>query len=68
MSLLEGNTSTRAGTIGGTLLSICPALTAGEIVQAAILAAVGAAVSFLVSLALKTLVQRIKKRYFDSFF
>lgn len=55
-------TGTRAGTVGGTLLSILPAIGSGEIIRTAVLAAVGAMVSFMVSVLLKIVVQHIKKK------
>jgi mannitol-specific phosphotransferase system IIBC component len=58
---LMSDTGTRAGTIGGTLLSMVPVITSGEIIRTIILATVGALVSYLVSVLLKMLVQRIKK-------
>lgn len=51
----------RAGTVGGTLVIILANIPAGDLLKTAILAAVGAAVSFSVSLLLKVLVRRWRK-------
>lgn len=60
MSHPQNNNGTVAGTVGGTLLTIFANVDAGDIVKTAILAAVGAVVSFGVSLLLKKIVQLIK--------
>jgi mannitol-specific phosphotransferase system IIBC component len=52
----------KSGTIGGTLLVLLMQLTSGEVVKTALLAAVGAAVSFAVSVLLKWLVRKVNKR------
>jgi len=62
MANLLNETGTRAGTVGGTILSILPTISSGDIFRTAILAAVGAMVSFMVSILLKVLVQSIKKK------
>lgn len=49
-----------AGTCGGLLLGIYPTLMIGDIVRTAVLAIVGAIVSFFVSLLLARLVKRKK--------
>lgn len=54
-------TATRAGTAGGTLLVVVLGISGGELVKTACLAAVGAVVSFAVSLGLKLLVRWWKK-------
>jgi len=53
--------STKAGTAGGTLLTIIVNINSADILKTGILAAVGAAVSFGVTLLLKFLIKRIKK-------
>jgi hypothetical protein len=53
--------TTKAGTAGGTLLSIFANINSGDVLKTAILAAIGAVVSFGVTLLLKVLVKRIKK-------
>jgi len=55
------HSDTRAGTLGGTALVILAQLNLSQILETAVLAAVGAVVSFLVSLALKRLLRRRKK-------
>lgn len=52
---------TSIGTMGGTLLTIFYNLPKEELVQTAVLACVGAVVSFLVSLGLKWLVKIWKR-------
>jgi len=56
------NSGMKTGTVGGTLLSIAANISSGDLLRTAILAAVGAAVSFTVSVLLKLLLQRIKKK------
>ncbi len=51
----------KAGTIGGTLLNIFYTIDVEDLSRTIILAAVGAAVSFVVSYLLKALVHTIKK-------
>jgi len=53
--------TTKAGTAGGTLLSIFANINSEDLIKTAVLAAVGAVVSFAVTLLLKLLVKRIKK-------
>ena len=48
----------RAGTFGGTLLSVLLQVSTGELLKTVVLAAAGAAVSFLVSHGLQRLLQR----------
>ena len=48
----------RAGTVGGTLVVVLVQITGGELVKTAVMAAVGAVVSFGVS----WLLQRVVKR------
>jgi hypothetical protein len=52
----------KSGTIGGTMLVLLMQLTSAEVVKTALLAAVGAAVSFIVSMVMKWLLRRLKKR------
>ncbi len=58
---MQGAASTWTGTIGGTLLCMAYGLHTGDIGQTAVLAAIGALVSFTVSLALGWLRQRWKR-------
>jgi mannitol-specific phosphotransferase system IIBC component len=53
--------TTKAGTAGGTLLSIFANINSGDVLKTAILAAIGAVVSFSVTLLLRLLVKRLKK-------
>lgn len=47
------HSGTKAGTVGGTLLSVLSQINSGDVFQTCVLAAVGATVSFVVSLLLK---------------
>ncbi len=51
---------TRTGTLGGTVLVILSSITFTDIVQTSILAAIGAAVSFVVTVLLKRVFRRRK--------
>lgn len=53
--------TTKRGTVGGTLLTILGNINCEDIVKTAILAAVGAVVSFGVTLLCKFLIKRMKK-------
>lgn len=53
--------TTKRGTAGGTLLTILGNISSDDLIKTAILAGVGAVVSFGVTLALKLLVKRYKK-------
>lgn len=55
------DSTVRRGTAGGTLLTILGNITSDDIAKTVILAAVGAVVSFVVTLMLKLLTKRIKK-------
>ena len=50
--------STRAGTAGGTLLVVLLQVSSGEVFKTALLAAVGAVVSFAVSYTLQRLIKK----------
>jgi hypothetical protein len=52
----------KAGIAGGTLLTVLVNLQSSDIVKTCILAAVGALVSFCMSLAMKWLVRKLKDR------
>ena len=54
--------SARTGTAGGTLLVLLLQLKAEELLKTAVLAAVGAIVSFCVSLGLRWLMKRMRRR------
>jgi mannitol-specific phosphotransferase system IIBC component len=53
--------STKAGTAGGTLLTIIANINSADLLKTVILAALGAVVSFGVTLLLKLLIKRLKK-------
>jgi small-conductance mechanosensitive channel len=55
--------SMKIGIAGGTLLTIFVNLNSEDIIKTAILAAVGAIVSFCISLALKTVIKNLKDRF-----
>jgi len=52
--------STRAGTLGGTLLVVIFQINTEEVLKTVVLAATGAAVSFLVTLLLKWITTKAK--------
>ncbi len=58
---MESNTGTKAGTVGGTLLTICYNIHSEDVAKTIVLAGIGAVVSFVVSLLLKTLFKHFKK-------
>ncbi len=53
--------STKAGTAGGTLLTIFANINSADVLKTAALAALGAIVSFSVTILLKFLIKRLKK-------
>ena len=53
--------STKAGTVGGTLLTILVNINSADLLKTVILASLGAVVSFGVTLLLKVLIKRFKK-------
>ena len=53
--------TTKAGTLGGTLLTIFANINSADLIKTSVLAALGAMVSFGVTLGLKILIRRIKK-------
>lgn len=53
--------TTKAGTAGGTLLTIIANINSEDLIKTAILAAIGAIVSYTVTLLLKLLIKRLKK-------
>ncbi|HEY1021495.1 MAG TPA: hypothetical protein VGE06_04250 [Flavisolibacter sp.] len=58
MENLSPSANEKAGTIGGTLLVVLVQITTGELVKTAVMAAVGAVVSFAVSWVLQRWVKR----------
>jgi mannitol-specific phosphotransferase system IIBC component len=59
---MEFHHSMRLGTAAGTILSIVPNIMSTDILRTVILAALGAIVSFVVSLMLKILFKKYSKR------
>jgi len=55
------DSTTKAGTAAGTLLTIFANINSADLVKTGILAAVGAIVSFCVTILLKALLRRLKK-------
>jgi hypothetical protein len=55
------DSTTKRGTVGGTLLTIFANISSEDLIKTAILAAIGAVVSFGVTLLLKFLIKRVKK-------
>ena len=58
---MESNNTFQIGTASGTLLSIVPNILSEDILKTIILAAVGALISFIISLLLKGLTKFKKK-------
>ena len=55
-------TGTKAGTIGGTLLTVAINIDVSDILQTVILASIGAIVSFSISVLLKWLVRTTRRK------
>lgn len=55
------DTGTKAGTIGGTFLTIAANIQNGDVLKTIVLAAIGAIVSFSVSLMMKLLILKLRK-------
>jgi hypothetical protein len=53
--------TTKAGTLGGTLLTIFANISSADLIKTSVLAGLGAIVSFGVTLGLKMLIRRYKK-------
>ena len=58
---MSTNNHTLVGTAGGTFLSVVPNIQSADIFKTVLLAAVGAIVSFTISLVLKCLIKKHKK-------
>lgn len=58
---MTSNHDTAMGTIGGTFLSILPNIESEDVIKTVILAAIGAIVSFTISLLLKMIYKRHKE-------
>ncbi len=52
---------TKSGTVGGTLLTVVANIRSEDVLKTALLAAIGATISFFVSLGLRYLIKRIRK-------
>ena len=61
MNLHYFDNTTKAGTVSGTLLTIFANINSEDLVKTALLAAVGALVSFSVTIALKALARLFSK-------
>ncbi len=53
---------TRIGTAGGTLLVILSSIQFTDVLETAILGAIGAVVSFVVTVVLKTVIKKLRKK------
>ena len=53
--------NTKAGTLGGTCIAILSSLTQDDLIKTILLAAIGAAVSFMVSMLLRSLIRWMRK-------
>ena len=60
MATTNGHGGTVAGTAGGTLLTIFANIQSEDVVKTAVLACIGAVVSFTISLGLKWVSRRIR--------
>lgn len=58
---MVSNNSTLVGTVGGTFLSVLPNVDSEDVFKTIVLAAVGALVSFTLSLLLKFIVKKHKE-------
>jgi hypothetical protein len=57
---MTANSSTIVGTVSGTFLSILPNLHSEDVLKTVILAALGAVISFIITLLLKYLIKKHK--------
>ena len=58
---MTSNSHTIMGTAGGTFLSIIPNIQSADVLKTVVLATVGAVVSFIISLVLKSIIKKHKK-------
>ena len=58
---MTGSSTTAVGTAGGTFLSILPNIHSDDVLKTVLLAALGAAVSFIISLLLKGFIRKHRK-------
>ena len=59
----NSSASLKLGTLGGTVAAALPSLQRDTLLEAVILAGIGACVSFVVSLVLKVLFKYLQKRF-----
>lgn len=57
---MERSSYTKHGTVGGTLLIIVVNINSADVIRTTVLAAIGATVSFLVSMLLKWIIKKRK--------
>lgn len=62
MAAHENHGGTVAGTAGGTLLTIFANIHSEDVVKTAVLAIIGAVVSFSISLGMKWIAKKLKRR------
>ena len=60
----SSSASLKLGTLGGMVAAALPSLQRDKLLEAVVLAGVGACVSFVVSLVLKVLFKYLQKRFF----
>ncbi|MFN3754307.1 hypothetical protein [Flavobacterium sp.] len=58
---MSANNPTLMGTAGGTFLSVIPNINSADVLRTVLLAAIGAVVSFTISLVLKRIIKKHKK-------
>ena len=58
---MQTNSHTLMGTAGGTFLSVLPNIQSEDVLKTVLLAAIGAIVSFTISLVLKSIIKKHKK-------
>ena len=58
---MTSNSHTLMGTAGGTFLSIIPNIQSADVLRTVVLATLGAIVSFIISLVLKSIIKKHKK-------
>ena len=61
MILMQTSNPTLIGTAGGTFLSMVPNLHSEDVLRTVVLAAIGAVVSFVLSMVLKFIVKKHRK-------
>lgn len=61
MIVMQSSNPTLIGTAGGTFLSVLPNLNSEDVLRTVLLAAIGAIVSFVLSMVLKFIVKKHRK-------